>query len=89
MDLKIGQKVFITLPPSMMGFTIEKAFQIVEGKFVGMIGNHVLVTITFTDAPFKETVLTLEEDKIYVNLKEAIDKAYDKYSNHLKDAVDE
>lgn len=88
MNYIIGQKVYVTLAPSLMGFTIGKAFQLVEGAYVGGIGDLILVKIGFKDAPFKETVLNLNRENIFTNLKDAIDAAYDKYSKVDEDAVD-
>ena len=88
--MESGHKVFVIMRPEIFGFEVKEAFQIITGVFLKETHNDVvLVKIFIEDSVIKETIYPINKKLVFVNIKQAIDCAYEAYNREIKKDKDE
>ena len=76
MDYIIGQRLFIVVPAVMHGITVKNSYQIIKASFIHKTNDTTCVKIEFESSVIQETILCVENHKVYDNFKDAISGAY-------------
>lgn len=88
MDLATGQTIYTIIAPSIYSYSVKRAFQIIEGKYLHTNNDTVVIAVELDFAPIDSTLLTIDRTLIFTNIKDAIDHAYTAYTNTKKNELD-
>lgn len=73
MDYKVGQPLYIANSASLYGIRVKNSFQILNGSFISKEGTTVCVKLRLDSTEITETLLCIEENKVFDNFQKAVE----------------